>query len=244
MHGLQQQFARSTIACAALFATATSRSLYAQVPVTAIWQTSIDGGAHWQGGTITVGPSQSLVDVRVLIGWNGANLPPGATFVYDARFDGVIDNAGSGDAISDLLLMRAGLLRPPMYAITAQRMGTFLKIDGATDLALPGAGPFGISPDQNDIFQVPDMSNPLAVFSYRLTLDGTLGTRDITSAFNIFPQSTSPWVRIRASVPDQWVLATSLTQQPASIQVIPAPAGLVVSVVGFVVTMRRRRGLG
>jgi hypothetical protein len=215
---------------------------HAQIPATATWQVSLNNGSTWQTGSVTVGPSQPYVDVRVLIGWDGANIPPGPTFLYEARFDGVVNNAGASDQVSNMLVLRAGLLRAPSFPLMAHRMGPLIKIDATNDLLPPGVGFFGISPDQTDILgQVPNVSNPVPAFSYRLALDGTLGTRELTGAFNTYPQTSNPWAAIRADVPGLYVLATSITQQPASIEVIPAPAAVWVGVGALCVAARRRR---
>ena len=212
----------------------------AQVPATAIWQTSLDSGATWQGGYVVVSPSQT-VDVRLVVGWDPGDYSDPTCF-FDARFDGVVSGAGVDDSVSNIMFVQRSLFRPPTYPVSVQRQGSLLKIDGEGDLAPPGVGPSALNPNQNPygVGQIPDFSNPLPILSYRLALDGSPGTRTISGAFNTYPNTANPWLRIWFA--DQvYPFAEPLTQIPASVEVIPAPTGIVPFVVALTLAMRRRR---
>jgi hypothetical protein len=199
------------------------------------WQISADGGQTWQAGDVVVSTSQQFVSVRAFVGWSSD-----AGFAFaSAQFDVTVRGSNSVDA-ADVVVTSA-----MSQTIVSQRFGDVLKIDDIRDTLPPGQGQRGVWPGQlTPEFGPPEFTtaNPVMVFTFRLSFDGTLGRRDVTSLF-IAPtvgNSVDRFLRTYTAtgVPNNNNLPL-MTYAAASVTVIPAPAaGLMF---GVLAVSRRRR---
>jgi uncharacterized protein (TIGR03382 family) len=203
---------------------------------TATWQCSIDDGATWTS-TLTLDAPRA-VRVRLTLGWSGI---PDAICFGGSQFDAMIINAAPDDSVSNIS-------RPNPFNFAAQTLAATpysqgIKIDVASDTALPGAGPAWIIPGQGTLDSLgapPDTSNPAAVFTYTLNIGSTAGTRTISHIFN--PQ-TGRALSIYTSIAGAQtrLSADQVTISDATIQVIPTPGTLALAGLGGLAAARRRR---
>jgi len=110
-------------------------------------------------------------------------------------FDGVIsfeNGAGVGDFVDSF--DREGLMHSAL-GFAATRVGNVIKIDDPSDTAPPGEGPAWIWPRQRNPFVLGVIAiwdNPISVFSCRLSLDGSPGTRVVSARLGWSNTSVPP----------------------------------------------------
>jgi hypothetical protein len=206
------------------------------VPVTSLWQLSLDNGQTWQSGTVVAPQSQTSVKVRNFVTWgDGVTLHPFGR----AEFDGVVrslEGAGLGDSVTNIRGVFSGIFQPPLINIQGRRWAPdIIKIDSIGDTQAPGNFPFvtlGAGQGSGPL-------GPLSIFEYDLVLDGTAGSRLITAAWRMSPQNQPNLVvgLLGNPGPYEW----QVTLQEATLVVVPSPAGLAVLGVASSVLMRRRR---
>lgn len=229
---------KKMVVCFGLFIVMTT-SVLAQVPGAMTWQVSLDDGATWQGGDVAVSPSQTSVRVRLLASWDaglGGTSPP--VWFWFTLLDPYVADVGLNDAMSEVRRRTAdgySLLGP---SLGPQRVGSVLKLDSVTDTALPGAGPGWFSISQGSgITGVFTYGNPIEILTYRLSLDGSLGTRTVSGVWAPNPSAGgAPQVRLSTGE------SVQATFHDARI-IVPAPgaAGLGAAACLGLIAARRRR---
>jgi hypothetical protein len=207
------------------------------------WQVSADGGQTWQAGDVVVPSAQQFVSVRAFVGWSSD-----AGFAFTgAWFDVTVTGSGgvgAGDVVDSF--SRGRMTSGSNQTIVPQRFGDVLKIDDSRDTLAPGQGPRGVFPGQlTPQFWSPEFTtaNPVMVFTFRLSLDGTLGRRDIASLFIAPTNGNSVDRFLRTYMPFGGINQPLMTFAPASVTVIPAPAAVGV-MFGVLAVGRRRRSSG
>jgi hypothetical protein len=221
---------------------ATASSALAQaftLPVTSTWQISTDNGTTWNSGSTTVPQSTSSVRVRMQIGWTPPAPDPFA-YVVSAGFDGYVrgvGGAGPADAVTNINMLENGFFAPARAAIQGRRVTSELvKIDPGDNLAL-GLGTVvvvGNSPATGGVV----FGTPLVVFDYRLQLDGSPGERELGLVYSAVPQP----MRIATGTDPSGFFTVQPLTQPATLLVVPSPAGLVLAGLSGMWLSRRRRG--
>jgi hypothetical protein len=234
-------------ACAVIHlssARASAQLVFPGEPALWQWQASLDNGQTWSGGAVNVSTPSSSVRIRGL-----ATFP---TTFDRAYFGGVqfdpyvegISNVGLGDTISSITL---GQMQPRFQFLQARRFGNRIRIDDEVDFLPPGVGTSwalsGQAPN-NGTSPEPVFDNPVSVFEYTLSLDGTLGDRLVTAAwstdtaFGYSPYITT-YVRTFEHRGQQWRHPT--TEETITIRVIPAPASAALFLLALPLAARRRR---
>ncbi|MBU6413551.1 MAG: hypothetical protein KGS45_08755 [Planctomycetes bacterium] len=202
---------------------------------TATWQVSADDGTTWTSD-LTLQAPQTL-RVRLVMGWS---FVPDALGFGGSQFDGVIQGARSGDAVSNIA-------RPSPFNFAAQTLvateyADGLKIDTAADTSAPGAGSGWVNPGQGQatIITSFNSSNPAVVFTYTLAVSDEVGTRTIYNIFNnlatgramsVYTSNAGAQVRMNAGV-------VEITA--AEVRVIPAPASVLAVLMSGAFKHRRR----
>ncbi len=226
---------KSSIAILAL--SAISASAVAQTG-TYTWQVSGDDGFTWD--SLLVAVPNSTIKVRLLASFSGIS-GPFAAFA-GSQFDATLSSSeGRVGTISNIS-------RPFPFQFSAQTLvsrefssGSLVKIDIASDVALPGSGIGWVGPGQPNF----DFSggnyvtdNPVMIFSYDLTWEGN--STDIGMVLNPFTGramalfTTNNGNTIRLNAP-------AVSINTARI-VIPGPATALVIGLAVPVLVRRRRG--
>jgi hypothetical protein len=216
----------------------------AQVAFSNHWEVSSDDGATWQNGNLHVPHSTPSVLARYIVSWDQSTVPPpGGHWYPDAIFDPTITGASPGDSVSEMMMHLSGfwVVATAAGPLTVQDMGGgLLKIDNPIDTQAPGQGPSGARPRQGwGIGEAQSSANPIRVFQFRLTLDGSLGTREFASAFATNPATNGPWLRMWTSTTVR-ANAGSLVNTGASVTVIPTPAWWTLGACTIVAARRRR----
>lgn len=199
-------------------------------------EASTDEGATWRDGVVDVERGVRTVRVRVRADWT----PEGGYALSRARFDAFVRDAGAGDTAMTFQ-------RPfPFDAsfpqtIVGTRFGTTIKIDDSRDTDGPGLGTRAIFSFQEREEGNPDFdsSRPVTVFSYELTLDGTLGTRVADGVILLSPidsRDLTVW-----TTPPGGIRVIPATVVPVSIRVVPSPGGAVLAGAGALLVRRRKR---
>ncbi|MDX2147472.1 MAG: hypothetical protein SFZ23_08105 [Planctomycetota bacterium] len=224
---------KKAIALVALAGLATVAS--AQGTGAIRYETSV-GGDAWQTGLRTVTPG-TTVNVRVVVSWD----VPGALGFAGAQPDFIIDNAGAGDAVSNIERPVPFNFAP--QTIVSSRFGNSIKIDDSRDTLGPGLGTRGVTPGQGVQAFTPNFStaNPAVIFTFSYTPDATATVRDLRFTF-IAPtggNTTDRIFRVYTSANGAQATPTS-TVTGASIA-IPAPGALALLGLGGLAAGRRRR---
>jgi hypothetical protein len=208
------------------------------VPVTASWQISLDNGATWQSGTVQAPQTQASVRVRQFVSWG---TPSSADYINGAGFDGIvrsINGAGLGDTTSNFFGILDGMYIPMPAIIQGRRWAPdLIKIDRGDALA-PGLGTF-VSITNNTPTGGIIYGNPIRTFEYTLNLDGTLGSREFSAAWQQFPVGQPLLLVTVDGLPQPYTY--SYTFNDATLVVVPSPAGLALVGVASGVLLRRRR---
>ncbi len=222
----------------------------------AVWQVSTDSGATWMAHA-DVPQGQSAVLVRLMASWSGT--PAGErTILSSARFDGIVrglDGSGAADSVSQFLAGEplSGTIGPTVDwgigsggAPRGLRQGDLIKIDPSSDSDPPGMGVRWTTvqqghPTGTDFF---DLRNPIRIFQYELSLDGSPGTRTIGSTWGLLTPEGLPKIQLYHddAVTHSWPLEVynvPITITDASITVIPAPG--ILGLLGLLALPRRRR---
>jgi hypothetical protein len=233
----------------ALIAATTAVALLAGVaqgqtfnlPVTSTWQISTNNGATWNSGETQVPLSTSSVRVRMVVSWTPPVVDPNA-YLIGTTFDGYVrglNGAGTADTVSAISLLSLGIYQsaPAGLDIAGRRVGAdLIKIDRGDALPL-GQGTV-ISVGNAPAFGSVVFGTPVTVFDYLLNLDGSAGSREVGLVYAAVP---SP-VRVSTLLPGGFTtISTQALTQPATLVVVPSPAGLAVLGVASSVLMRRRR---
>jgi hypothetical protein len=124
---------------------------------------------------------------------------------------------------------------PPFTWLAATRFGSTIKIDRVEDTSPPGVGSVWIQVGGGGgVTGVPTVGNPVKAFRYSLTLDGSLGRRDIAGIWQRFP-SGLPYIDLTTGT-------ISATFENASI-VVPTPVAAGPCAIALLAcgAMRRRR---
>ncbi len=190
----------------------------AQVPQssTFFWEASTDGYS-WTSEPVQVPVSLRSVQLRARV-----QIDPPATQDFSmcfgqTFFDGVIafeNGAGAGDVVDSF--GREGLMHSA-FGFAATRFGNVIKIDDPLDTALPGEGRGWIWPRQINPFVfgvIAIWDNPISVFSCRLVLDGSPGTRVVSARLGWSNTSVPP---------NHHVSAYSNAGNPVLNYVLPTP---------------------
>lgn len=234
---------------------ACSARVHAQsASATATWEVSSDGGSSWLSGDVVVPADQASVLVRLSMAFttqdytpNPNNLPFLSQIAIDT-FSRSIAGAGLGDTASQVLIRRttgAGsvLDSGSGFGFVPTRVGDVLKIDAQGDTLPPGMG-LGWCESFNDITPIggrPSRANPIVMFQYSLTLDGSLGRREFGAVFGdpLRSTQTNPNTA-RVYLPPFGYVYAPITQIPAAI-VVPGPGVAVLGGVALCAIPRRRR---
>ncbi|MDX2147462.1 MAG: hypothetical protein SFZ23_08050 [Planctomycetota bacterium] len=209
------------------------------------WQASLDGGTTWTSNEVQtlIGTS---VRIRAVASWS-----QDAGYSFDlSQFDGTVRGfagAGRTDAATNFRVpspLTAGISGGDTYV--AQRFADILKIDEVRDTVAPGLGQRSIAPAQ--LYESAGLphttANPLSIFEYTLQLDGSAGTREVSSVW-LLPPIGNP-VRIRTWRGPSFMDGNNSPETsvvPLRINVVvPAPASAAcLMIVASGLARRRRR---
>jgi hypothetical protein len=224
----------ASIACALgiTLGTATTHAQPFEGTGTFRWEASLDDGATWQRGSIDVPREQASLQIRGVAEWFGQAI--GGRFAL-AGFDGTWTSptsAGRGDTADSFVHIDYSMTEypiggPPVEQISGQRQGDTLKIDDSRDTFAPGLGPRSIAYFQDFNFGIPNTANPMALFQFRLTLDGSVGERTMDAAFRAstsFP-GMNPTDRFLVLRSGASYFLPLMTRESLRVNVIPAPGG-------------------
>lgn len=219
--------------------------IISDVPARWYWEGSADEGGSWSRDQLDVGEDASRVRVRAICEFVG----PSNTYFGGASFDGVVNgssSAGSNDTIRTVSITR-GQVQNNLPELAVSRWGPALKIDYWDDHDAPGIGPYWASTSQSAPFRGPHVSgNPLNVFEYELSLDGTLGERSISALFAIEPFfGPGGWIRLFRENDFGEINNTYIhpvEQHGLVVRVVPTPGAITtVAMIGLVALGRRCR---
>ena len=216
------------------------------------WEASADNGATWSRDLLEVDAAQPSVRVRARTSWE-PRAGEGVDYHYfsGSRFDVVItgvDGAGPGDLAHGF--HRTQHLDSWVQTIGATRFGNTIKIDDTRDTSAPGGGSRWVT-----IAQPPEQfwdmgrfqtANPIQLFEFTLTLDGSLGERHIGQVFG--PLTDAPGHPSRYFLAT-WIGPTGGLNYPDGeggvfdlrIHVVPAPAAAALLALAAFGPRRRRR---
>jgi hypothetical protein len=235
----------STLKCQTLFAylaafACTAPSAHAQIGSSSLrWQASLDNGQTWQDSEVFVNSLQTEVRLRGLLDWS---TDAGFAFAR-ATFDTIIQG-GANDITDTIVDARSPF---PLNLVFAQtlvttRFGNLLKIDDSRDTMPPGQGLRGIFPHN----PVPAFdtrwtsANPLSIFEFTLVLDGSLGSRTISSIYAQTSQGTPTYPSFYTSMGGATNFTIQTTVVPLTVTVIPAPASMALALGIMCIAGRRR----
>lgn len=206
------------------------------------WEASADEGATWSRGRLEVDAPQQSVFVRASCQFSQvARLCYFGLSELDATITGV-DGAGSNDWVSPDIFV--GVSSRRQHA--SMRFGSVIKIDHASDTLPPGEGTDWLRVHQNSPSAggPSTFANPIdQLLYYQLNLDGSPGDRLIGGVFRQFPTLDANRNVIVCEWLDQFrTFAQTMTQEPLTIRVVPAPAPLAtLALLGAGLFTRRRR---
>lgn len=247
---------KNNICLTSILSFALSSSALGQASATAIatWQLSADNGSSWQSGTLTVPLSQESVRARVLIDVDGEGFLGTPHFVQSQMevYWTSVTFAGLGDTISNVRLLRPFAIGPVLVTTPSRtdRFGSSLKTAGNWPQASPpGTGPtLNAENSVTPTGGVPGVIDPIAIFEYDIRLDGIAGDRSINAMWRggTYPGVIAGEGAIvvgQFATPTWQLVAAQVTELPATLSVVPAPASFPIFAVGVVWGARRcRRG--
>jgi hypothetical protein len=216
------------------------RSAWAQT-ATLTWQTSLDDGATWNSGRVTLPETGGTARVRALVSWDREPEDIGlAGLVFDAFVTGVREAAG--DRVREPV--RVFDVVGQTLTVQPQSEGV-VKIDDARDTLAPGAGPRGVNPSQRIPAADPrfNTTNPIEVFRFVLDIGGGAagtGVRRVDAAFLPSQPQRAVTIFISPNGGQRAFPISSARIDAAEIEVIPGPgAGLILAMAS---TAALRRG--
>lgn len=207
------------------------------------WEASLDGGASWQGGLVESLHNPGIVLVRAIVTFETFGA---ACYLGGTRLDPFVTTpawAEGGDDILSYTTPHGPVTRLLTLPIQPQRMPGILKLDLPGDTSAPGEGSGFISVFQPGYQTVttPIFDNPMWAMGFTLQLAPSGGDRTVQGAFRDHPSypgrplfvETRPW--------QGFGYAQTLTQEPVTIRIVPAPSAVALGVVALVFGGRRRR---
>lgn len=229
---------RLTAKTCVVFAALSSSIANAQIGTgTFTWQLSLDDGVTWQTGVVEAPQTQQRVHVRAVAAWD--NFDTGWAYASTA-FDATWTSAGPGglgDSAGEMMHIEPFTVS--FQTLRASRFGQVVKIDDSRDTQPPGMGANWVANGQYDSgFGQPFSSaNPVAVFRYSMTLDGSLGERTASAVFlNRGAPGRFMTLFLRPGTGSNRPLTTQVS---ATLRVIPSPGTL--ALLGALVFAPRRR---
>ncbi len=134
-----------------------------------------------------------------------------------------------------------------LTAFSVSQHGTTLKIDRFPDVGPPGQGAYLLTRNvATSTGGSPANANPLTIFQYQLTLDGSLGARVMNGGFFAFSGSGG-WliganqVGVYPPSGPRTVSAADVNQSAVTLMIIPSPASAAMVAGGVMLALRRRR---
>lgn len=219
---------------ASLFLGASIASgCFAQAAFVNVYWEANDGVSGWTRGSLAT--TQSNVQVRLAIEWDA----PASLAFGSIAFDGVISNTAASDAVTNI-----ARIDPWQYVgetLVATHQGSTIKLDNATDTALPGQGSSWVfaaqaAPDITTIGM--DFSHTVFPLSFNLGLaTGAYGTRSISMApFHYRTGQTSLlWMQ------DYSGLRVDATIQGVDVTYVPTPTAMTALSLAGLASIRRKR---
>lgn len=200
------------------------------------WEASTDGGSNWQRGTVLVTDPNQRVAIRSQCQFN---FPYPLNYFSGVSFDATIDRLGgsrSVDGVEQILRNTRG-----SQPLNVQQFQSTIKIDDIDDLQPPGQGPLWVNVVQYAAVS-PRPDNPYLMLRYDLALDGVRGDRLVDAVFRERggPIPAGRYLNIGIYGSDV-LYYPSLTIQPLTLRVVPAPSAGLVLFLGLFGASRRRR---
>lgn len=231
------------IAAICLQFSAAARAQYLpQGSATWRWEASLDGGASWQGGTIETLHNPRVVLVRAIVSFEDFGTP---SYLTGTRLDPYVLTNAPGDDILSLTTPAGSVSRLVSLATSPVHLPGMLKIDSASDLLQPGAGPSWTFVGQPgyQVITEPITDNPMWAMGFTLLMDDTPGDRVVQGVFQERASSPGRPIFIETRPWAGFGYAETVEQSPVTIRLVPAPASAAVAVLGAaLVTGRRKRG--
>lgn len=237
-------------ACLVAYTSQASGQVLASANAT--WELSADGGSSWQSGTLSVPTSQQSVRARVSIDVTGQGFAATPHFVQ-AQMEVYWTSttfAGLGDAVSNVRVLRPFAIGPVLVSTPSRtdRFGTSLKTAGnGPQASPPGSGPtLNVENSVTPIGGVPGVINPLTIFEYDIQLDGSVGERSVSTfwrggAYAGVTAGEGSLIAGQFTTPTSQLVAAQITETPATLIVVPAPASLFTLASGALFAARRNR---
>ena len=190
----------------------------------------------WSNNAVLNGPGSVLVFCR--FEWSGI---PGALGFGGSQLDAVIQDAASGDSVTDI--SRPFPFNFAVQTLVASTYSRGIKIDVAADTAEPGAGTGWIAPGQSSLDANGTnfiQQNPAVVFTCTFHASSQEGIRTIGNVFNPTPgRALSVYI---TSAGGQTRLSDGqMTINTATITVVPTPSiAALLPLLGLIASRRLR----
>ncbi|HLP85285.1 MAG TPA: hypothetical protein VK157_13130 [Phycisphaerales bacterium] len=242
-----------TLACNLIAPLAVAQPV---ATATSTWQISADNGGTWQSGTVSLSQSQQSIRARMLVEVTSQGFTNPAHFAH-AQFETYLTSsfgAGLNDTISSVRSLRTFVTGPQLVSVVSRsdRFGEILKTSAPSNQPFaPGSGPSLFAENQRTPTSgVPSAINPLVVFEYTIMLDGSLGTRSLSTLWRGGSTQSTPAIIAPlgsiivgdfANSPTGTIAIAPMTDIPATITVIPAPGAAIVFACAAAISLRRRR---
>jgi hypothetical protein len=240
-----------------LIASSIAAHAIAQPSATAIatWQLSADNGATWNSNALTLPQTQTSVLARCLVtvnpqGFSGSGPVHFAQAFFEThwRSNG---NAGLNDSVSNVQVIRPAIPQATLRSTPSftSRFGSILKTAGGTTSSPPGSGtPLNALNWFDGLANPRPTSDPIPVFQYTISLDGTIGDRTISGLWrgaSLSLVDTAPAGSILVgqylNVEPDILIAAPITDIPATLTIIPTPTTLALFTITSLFATRRRR---
>ncbi len=198
------------------------------------WQALTSNG--WQSSHVVV--ESAHVQLRLVASWN---VPVSRSYFAQTFMDVVVAGAGETDWAS-----ACNVIVPPTNTIARgvpSFVGPVLKIDALGDSSFPGEGNGWVYIFQDNFTGI-GYDSPIPIYEFLLDLDGSLGTRSVTSVHRDL-QFAEPRRHMRIAdfnfPVSQLSFLVETEIRGIDIEVIPAPSSAILGVVALSALGVRRR---